>query len=454
MRRAVLLSFCLVIGACSGESSTATVPPTAAATLPSSSTTSSTTSSATSSTAGSERTTTTDRTATTAQASTTTAGNQEATTVPTATTAAPSTTTTTGPPQPLADLSLRAETVIVGLRNPVFLAAPRGDDRLFVLEQDGRILVFPPGAASGHVFLDIRNRIASGGERGLLGLAFHPRYVETGRFFVNYTNTSGDTVVAEFATDPANPDRADPATERILLTVAQPASNHNGGMVAFGPDGLLYIGLGDGGGANDRFDQGQRPETLLGTIARVDVDIGDPYGIPAANPFADGVDGAPEVWAWGLRNPWRFSFDGETIFIADVGQDDWEEIDAIPVGVLGVNFGWPITEGFECFQRADCDRTGVTDPIYAYPNRDGACSITGGYVYRGFAIPDLVGAYFFGDFCTGGVTGFRVDGEGVYEIRDWSDDLSTPLLASFGIDGFGELYLVSQSGTISRIAPG
>jgi glucose/arabinose dehydrogenase len=434
---------CLVIAACSGESST--TAPTTEATAGTSSP--ATTSASTGTTSASGQTSTTMATGTTSAETTSTSAG-------TSTTAPPPTTTTTGPPQPLADLALRAETVIEGLRSPVFLTAPRGDERLFVLEQEGRILLFDRDEPGGDVFLDIRDRIASGGERGLLGLAFHPRYAESGRFFVNYTNSAGTTVVAEFTTDPANPDQADPATERVLLTVDQPASNHNGGMVAFGPDGYLYIGLGDGGGANDRFGQGQRPDTLLGTIARIDVDTGDPYGIPAANPFADGVDGAPEVWAWGLRNPWRFSFDGETIFVADVGQNEWEEVDAIAVGTLGANFGWPITEGFECFQQADCDRTGLTEPIYAYPHRSGACSITGGYVYRGFAIPDLVGAYFFGDYCTGGVTGFRVDGEGVYEIRDWSEDLNTPLLTSFGVDGFGELYLVSQSGTISRIAPG
>ena len=372
---------------------------------------------------------------------------------PSTTTSAPTTTTTTTTPPasslPLADLDLRATTVLTGLESPVFLTAPRGDARLFVVEQPGRILVVDGGDVG--VFLDIRDQVTFGGERGLLGLAFHPSYVENRRFFVNYIDRSGDTVIAGFTTDAADPDTADPDSEQVLLTVDQPAGNHNGGMVAFGPDGLLYLGLGDGGGANDQFGNGQRPDTLLGTILRIDVDGGDPYAIPDVNPFDDGEEGAPEVWAWGLRNPWRFSFDGERVFIGDVGQNRWEEVSVATVGTPGVNFGWPITEGLHCFRADECDTEGLTDPIFEYSHDDGNCSITGGYVYRGPAIPDLDGVYFYGDFCSGMVGGFRIDGEGVYEVRDWTEALGTPNLTSFGTDGFGELYLVSQNGTVSRV---
>ena len=364
----------------------------------------------------------------------------------------PSSTTTTDPPAPtqaLDDLTLATVRTASGLDSPVLLTAPRGDHRLFVVEQPGRILVIDNGTTE--VFLDISERVQAGGERGLLGLAFHPGYVENRRFFVNYTDGTGTTTVSEFTTDALQPNRAESTSERVLLTVPQPAANHNGGMIEFGPDGYLYIGLGDGGGANDRYGNGQRPDTLLGAILRLDVDTADPYAIPSTNPFELRAGGAPEVWAWGLRNPWRFSFDGERIFIGDVGQNEIEEIDIATVGTPGVNFGWPVTEGFDCFRADTCDRTDLTDPVFTYRHDSGNCSVTGGYVYRGTAIPDLVGTYLFGDFCSGRITGFRIDGEGVYQVRDWTSDIGTPRLTSFGRDGFGELYLVSQSGEIRRI---
>jgi glucose/arabinose dehydrogenase len=446
-RITLILVLALVAAACGGGVEASNdAPATSLGTLPAT-TTEPTTTTPTSTTTTSSSTTTIGST-TTVPANTTTTTAASATT----TTAPPTSTTATTAPEPLEDLRLAADLVFSGLRSPVFLTAPRGDDRLFVLEQAGRILVSRNGETA--VFLDIQDRVIRGGERGLLGLAFHPSYVENRRFFVNYTNIRGNTVVAEFTTDPVDPNLVDPDTERVLLTVNQPAANHNGGMIAFGPDGSLYIGLGDGGGANDQYGQGQRTDTLLGTILRIDVDGGDPYGIPATNPFADGDGGAPEVWAWGLRNPWRFSFDGEDIYIADVGQSRWEEVDVIPSRVFGVNFGWPITEAFECLRAETCDTTGLVEPVYAYAHEEGRCSITGGYVYRGTAIPALQGAYLFGDFCSGEVIGFRINGEGVYDIKNWTGDIGTRLITSFGRDGFGELYTLSQGGDVFKIVPG
>ena len=252
---------------------------------------------------------------------------------------------------------LRLVEVASGLSSPVDLTSPDGDPRLFVVEQAGRIRVIRDGVVAETPFLDIRDRVRAGGERGLLGLAFHPRYVENGRFFVDYTDAAG-TVVERYRVS-GDPDLADPASAFPVLRVAQPFANHNGGQVAFGPDGMLYAGLGDGGGAGDPLDQGQDVETLLGSILRIDVDSAEPYAIPPDNPFAAG-GGRPEIWAYGLRNPWRFSFDTPTgrLYIGDVGQDRREEIDVAGAGDGGLNFGWPTTEGTLCFRPADCDPVG------------------------------------------------------------------------------------------------
>ncbi len=341
--------------------------------------------------------------------------------------------------------------VASGLSAPLFVAAPPGDDRLFVVEQDGRIRLLRGGEVTG-TFLDLSDSIAYGGEQGLLGLAFHPDYPGDGRFYVDYTNRDGNTVVAELRVS-ADPDAADPESHRVLLTVDQPAANHNGGMIAFGPDGYLYIGLGDGGGAGDPHANGQDPEALLGSILRIDVE-GDPYSIPPDNPYAAG-GGAPEVWAKGLRNPWRFSFDGELIYIGDVGQGEWEEIDVAPVASRSLNFGWSITEGSHCYRADGCD-TGVFHlPELEYGHTGGNCSVTGGYVYRGRAIPELAGAYFYGDYCSGMIASFRRGPEGVQETRVWSDTLGpVPGLTSFGLDGAGELYFTTAGGSLYRIDRG
>jgi glucose/arabinose dehydrogenase len=350
---------------------------------------------------------------------------------------------------PLADLVLRATPVADGFRQPVFLDAPTGDRRLFVVDQTGIVYVIDGGARS--VFLDISDRVVAGGEQGLLGLAFHPGFADNGRFFVHYTGAGGDTVVAEYRVGD-DPGRADPETSATVFTTPQPAGNHNGGMLAFGPDGYLYVALGDGGGAGDRYGNGQDPATPLGAILRLDVDGGTPYAVPPENPFAGG-GGAPEIWAWGLRNPWRFSFDGDLVYIGDVGQDSWEEIDVVDRRSGGPNLGWPEMEGTHCFATTSCSPAAFVSPVLEYGHGEGHCSVTGGYVYRGSAIPGLQGAYFFGDFCSGTIWSFFLDGEGVYALRDWAE-LTAPGLTSFGTDGFGELYLVTAAGTVLRIDPG
>lgn len=330
-----------------------------------------------------------------------------------------------------------------GLRHPVYVThAGDGSGRLFVVEQPGRIRLVKGGRLLGTPFLDITDRVRYGGEQGLLGLAFHPAYKANGRFFVNYVRRSdGATVIAEFRVS-SDPDRADPM-ERPLLVVPQPYPNHKGGMVEFGPDGLLYIALGDGGSAGDPGNRGQNRNELLGKLLRIDVDRGSPYAIPRDNPFA-GSGGRPEIFAYGLRNPWRFSFDRETgeLWVADVGQDDWEEIDLV---TRGGNYGWRIMEGTHCFRpREGCAREGLIPPVAEYGHEKGRCSITGGYVYRGTRLPALRGAYLYGDYCSGEIFALTA---GTQQTL-----LSTGLqIASFGQDQDGELYVVDHGGTIQRI---
>lgn len=279
--------------------------------------------------------------------------------------------------------------------------------RIFVLEQRGQVRVIQDGRLAGDPFLNIGDRIRSGGERGLLGLAFHPSFPDDPRFFVNYTDLEGDTVVSSFSVPAPDADRALSDSERVLLRIDQPFSNHNGGAVAFGPDGYLYISTGDGGGGGDPEGNGQRLDTLLGKILRIDVDgnaVDGRYSIPADNPFADGRDGEPEIWHTGLRNPWRMSFDRETgdLWIGDVGQGSWEEVDVARTGAGGLNFGWNRVEGFECFEPSDCDPTRYTAPVTAY-GHDLGCSVIGGAVYRGTSQPLLAGGYVYSDYCGGNV---------------------------------------------------
>jgi glucose/arabinose dehydrogenase len=381
-------------------------------------------------------------------APTTSTTTQATTTAPTTST---TTSTTTIPPQPLADVQLSLVEVASGFTRPLFVAAPPGDDRLFVVEQDGHIQLLRGGERIG-TFLDISAMVSAGNEQGLLGLAFSPNYSDDGRFYVDYTDRHGNTVVAEYQVS-SDPDAADPASARVLLTVNQPAANHNGGMIAFGPDGYLYIGLGDGGGEGDPYRTGQDPTSLLASILRIDV-TGDPYAIPADNPYASG-GGAPEVWAKGLRNPWRFSFDGALLYIGDVGQDSWEEIDLAHIDSSGLNFGWSVMEGSHCYREANCETSSYSLPEMEYPHTGGNCAVTGGYVYRGAAIPELAGAYFYGDYCSGMISSYRRDPEGLFDMRDWSDTLGrVPQLTSFGLDGNGEIYLTSEAGSIYRVERG
>jgi glucose/arabinose dehydrogenase len=347
--------------------------------------------------------------------------------------------------------------VASGLDRPLDLQAVAGDrTRVFVVEQPGRIRILRGGALVTTPFLDIVSRVGSGGnEQGLLGLAFHPRYSDNGRFFVNYTDRGGDTHIAEFRVS-GNADAANPDSERLLLFVRQPFANHNGGGLAFGPDGMLYIGLGDGGSGGDPLGNGQNLASPLGKMLRIDVDRGDPYGVPADNPFVARPGAFPAVWAYGLRNPWRFAFDRATgnLVIGDVGQNAWEEIDlGSPRG--GENYGWNVTEGNHCYSPSNgCRTTGLTAPIYEYSHSQG-CSVTGGVVYQGCRMPGYNGTYFFTDYCTAFILSFRIANGSATGLRDWSAALGRGLdnPAAFGTDADGEMYIVDHDGEIYQIVP-
>jgi glucose/arabinose dehydrogenase len=355
------------------------------------------------------------------------------------TSAAPGTSTTTSTTTvPIAETVLGLEIVAEGFSQPV-LAVPAAG-RLYVVEQAGRIWVLDDAGAE--VFLDISEPVSFGGERGLLGLAFHPGHDDL--LYVNYTGLDGATYVAEYRFDE---DGGDPGSERIVLRVAQPARNHNGGMIAFGPDGDLWVGMGDGGGSDDRFGNGQRGDTLLAAMLRVVVGPEvSPYGVAGDFGFE-----AAEVWAIGVRNPWRFSFDGRELWIADVGQNAFEEVNRVSVDDRGLNFGWPLHEGTSCYRGGSrCDGEELTPPIHEYRHPEG-CSITGGYVYRGKAIPQLDGHYFFSDFCTGFLRSIAPSGE----VFDWTDQTgSVPTVTSFGLDVDGELLVLSGDGTVYRVVEG
>jgi glucose/arabinose dehydrogenase len=351
--------------------------------------------------------------------------------------------TATAAAQPLLHLELVAD----GLDRPVLVThAGDGSGRLFVVEQAGRILILDAGELRAEPFLDISEDVSAGGERGLLGLAFHPDYAANGRYFVHYTRAEdGASVIAEFRVSSADPDRSR-RSGRALLTVAQPFANHNGGMIAFGPDGFLHIALGDGGSRGDPGNRAQDPDVLLGKILRIDVDGQRPYAIPADNPFAAG-GGRPEIYALGLRNPWRFSFDRATgrLWAGDVGQGRREEIDLI---YGGRNYGWRIFEGTRCFEPPeDCAQSGLKPPRAEYGHTRGRCAVTGGYVYRGEDIRELRGAYLFADYCSGEVFGLRRRARSVLLDTELS-------ISSFGEDEAGELYVVDHGGAIYRIAPG
>ncbi len=345
-------------------------------------------------------------------------------------------------------VEIRLQEVASGLASPTFVTAPAGDARLFVVEQPGRIRVVENGVLAATPFLDITDRVLSGGERGLLSMAFHPGYAQNGLFFVYYTDRQGDIRVDRFRVS-ADRNRADAASARAIITVPhREAGNHNGGLAAFGPDGKLYLGTGDGGGGGDPRGNGQNPQALLGKLLRLDVDGGDPYAIPADNPFARG-GGRPEIWALGLRNPWRFSWSAGTLYVADVGQSAWEEVNAVPASTAGINYGWNPMEGAHCYT-AGCDTTGKTLPVLEYGHAEG-CSITGGYAYRGSALPALRGHYFYADYCQGWVRSFRLANGQVSDRREWNVG-SVGSISSFGEDGSGELYVVAAAGRVFRVA--
>jgi glucose/arabinose dehydrogenase len=374
-----------------------------------------------------------------------------------ATVPAPTPTVAGGTGRDPAAVRVELQRVAGGLDTPVGIAnAGDGSGRLFILEKGGRIRIVQDGVVLPDPFLDITDRVgASSSEQGLLGLAFHPNYGENGLFFVNYTDGQGDTVVSRFSAR-ADASRADPASEVVLLSVDQPAANHNGGHLAFGPDGYLYVGLGDGGGAGDRYGNGQNGQTLLGALLRLDVDRGQPYTVPADNPFTGNPQVRDEIWALGLRNPWRFSFDRLTgnMYIADVGQNLYEEVNYQAAGNPGgQNYGWPIMEGLHCFPAdRSCGQGGLTLPVHEYDHSQG-CSVTGGHVYRGQEFPFLNGIYLFGDYCSGTIWGLARGDGGGWQVAPLAQ--ANVRLASFGEDEVGELYLVDiASGELFRIGAG
>jgi glucose/arabinose dehydrogenase len=355
--------------------------------------------------------------------------------------------------------AIALERVAGGLTDPISVATVP-DGRLIVNERIGRAIVVDPTTGATDVALDISDRVQAQGERGLLGLALAPGWPRDPAVYIHYSDRDGDTVVSAFATTSIAPLRIDATSEAMLLTVDQPYGNHNGGQLAFGPDGLLYLGLGDGGSGGDPEGNGQNPRTLLGAVLRIDVERapddgndGPAYGIPTDNPFADGSDGAPEVFVTGLRNPWRFSFDRATgaLWIADVGQGSWEEVNRLdPVTDAGANLGWNVMEGAHCYGDDGCATDGLLGPVAEY-GHDRGCSVTGGYVYRGLEIDGLAGWYLFSDYCSGIMFGVPSDTDG-------SDLEPRQLLATgrnvsaFGEDADGELYLVDiGSGELSRV---
>ena len=359
--------------------------------------------------------------------------------------------------RPLAPVELEPAFPGIEFDRMVFLTYAEDESgRLFVVLQPGRIVVFEndPGVESARTFLDIRERVNdAGNEEGLLGLAFDPAFAENGHFYLYYTaSRPRRSVVSRFSASPGDPNRADADSEIVFLEVEQPYRNHNGGHLAFGPDGMLYVGLGDGGSGGDPRGNGQDTSTLLGNILRIDVSALDElggYAVPPDNPFAAG-DGAArgEIWAYGLRNPWRFGFDRETgdLWAADVGQNRYEEVDIIRPGG---NYGWNVMEGSHCFRRESCDSRGLEMPVAEY-GRDGGCSVTGGYVYRGRRMPSLYGAYLYGDFCSGKIWALRHDGAAVTEQMQIADTGLS--ISSFGEGPSGEVYVLTFEGAVYRFA--
>jgi glucose/arabinose dehydrogenase len=341
-----------------------------------------------------------------------------------------------------------------GFSRPVDVVSLPGDERLLVVEKTGTIRFLEDGKP-GAVFLDISDRVSDGNEQGLLGLALDPDFETSGLLYVNYTDRDGDTQIVRYG---GAEGAADPASAEAILSVDQPQGNHNGGWIAFGPDGLLYIGMGDGGGGGDRhgpIGNGQDKDALLGKILRIDPRGGTPYAIPASNPFANG-GGAPEVFAYGVRNPWRNAFDGNLLYVADVGQNAWEEISVIDVSAdAGANLGWRTMEGRDCYPAGSmCVQGGMMMPIHVYGHDEG-CSITGGVVYRGAALPALEGRYFFADYCNGAIQALRYEDGSATGLVNTGETLgSIGNVTSFGTDAAGEMIVLTDDGLVFRMVPG
>ena len=338
-----------------------------------------------------------------------------------------------------------------GLSRPVYLTAAPGDPRLFVVEKVGRIRIIRNGALLPTPFLDISSKVkSSGNEQGLLSVAFHPSYATNGFLYVNYTDASGDTRIERYAVS-SNPDIANPASAKLILGIDQPFSNHNGGLNLFGPDGMLYIGMGDGGSGGDPNGNAQNRNALLGKLLRIDVDHGDPYTIPSTNPFANG-GGRGEVWAYGLRNPWRFTFDKTAgiLVIADVGQNAFEEVNVVPANRAGVNYGWNMMEAASCYNSSSCNQAGLQLPVISYDRDGGACSVIGGMVYRGAAVPQLAGHFLYADYCAGWIRSFTWSNNATANTTEWQTSAHGNI-TSFGQDSAGEMYLLSENGHVYKI---
>lgn len=360
--------------------------------------------------------------------------------------------------------AIRTQLLVSGLSEPVFITSARdGTGRLFIVEKTGTIRIWKNGALNATPFLSIPTLVSSGSEQGLLGLAFPKNYSTTHKFYVDFTRADGDTIVAEYRSGTTgNPDVADPHTRHTLLHIYQPYDNHNGGMLAFGRDGYLYIGMGDGGSGGDPGNRAQSLNTLLGKILRIDPSgpsSTKPYRIPSSNPFV-GRTGLDEIWSYGLRNPWRYSFDDATgnLWIGDVGQNTWEEVDRTTwissshPAARGLNFGWRVMEGRSCYNPpSGCNTSGKTLPPVVYSHVNGRCAVTGGYVYRGSAIAGLAGAFVFGDYCSGEIWETTATSTAVASKTLLLD--TTFSISSFGEDASGELYVCDLNGSVYKIVP-
>lgn len=355
---------------------------------------------------------------------------------------------------PIDDVRLDLQPVASGLASPVYLTAPPGDARLFVVEQPGRIRVVKGGQLLAAPFLDITAKVKYGGEQGLLSVAFDPQYAANGFFYVYYTSQPDGDLVVERYGGAVGADVASAAATPVITIPHPGQTNHNGGLVSFGADGMLYMGTGDGGGAGDPTGNAQNLGVLLGKLLRLDVRT-LPYTIPADNPFVGQAGRRGEIWAYGLRNPWRYAFDRAAVptmlYIADVGQNRYEEVHLASAAAAGLNYGWNVMEGLHCYPSGDaCSKAGLQVSVLEYDHANGACSITGGFVYRGSAIREMLGQYFFSDYCTGFLKTLEGSMGSDFIVRTW-DVPNVGNVTSFGEDAAHELYVLAQAGTVYRI---